>query len=137
MLLKGWDDMQKTGKKSFRRPSSMERMVIITLAVFAGSAICEAGAAIAGFVKDPAPFVDCSYDLDEAKKAAESVNAFAFGLYAKLAEEEGNIFFSPQNVSAAFAMVYAGAERETEREIREVFHYGDDAHAEMRSLQNL
>lgn len=89
----------------------------------------------------PNPFpstTDISFDIDEARSATRSVNAFAFDLYRELAKDEnGNVFFSPQNVSSAFAMLYAGASDDTEREIRRVFHYNDGIHADMRSLQNI
>jgi serpin B len=79
-----------------------------------------------------------SVDLTPAERAAQSVNAFAFDLYRKLAKaKDDNIFFSPQNISAAFAMLYPGAEGETEREFRRVFHYGDESAADMGALQAL
>ncbi len=45
-------------------------------------------------------------------------NAFAFGLYQKLREEEsGNLFYSPYSISLALAMTYTGAKGETERQM--------------------
>ncbi|MDK1032619.1 MAG: serpin family protein, partial [Planctomycetia bacterium] len=57
----------------------------------------------------------------EAKKQAQedvgrmvnSNNAFAWSLYAKLAEKEGNLFFSPSSIHTALAMTYAGARGKT------------------------
>jgi len=49
--------------------------------------------------------------------------AFAFNLYQALRTEEGNLFFSPYSVSAALAMVYAGARGETERQMADVLHF--------------
>jgi serine protease inhibitor len=36
-------------------------------------------------------------------------NQFALDLYAELAKEPGNIFYSPFSISTAMAMTYAGA----------------------------
>jgi serpin B len=74
-------------------------------------------------------------DISREIRAAKSVNAFAFDLYRELAkEEDSDIFFSPQNVSAAFAMIFPGAEAATEQEFRRVFHYGDESAADMSAL---
>jgi len=50
-------------------------------------------------------------------------NQFAFDLYGKLAEEEGNLFFSPNSISTALAMTYAGAGGNTKAEMKEVLHF--------------
>ena len=50
-------------------------------------------------------------------------SAFAFDLYAALASEEGNLFFSPYSISLALAMTYAGARGETERQMAEALHF--------------
>lgn len=51
-------------------------------------------------------------------------NAFAFGLYQKLREEEsGNLFYSPYSISLALAMTHAGARGETERQISNTLHF--------------
>lgn len=49
--------------------------------------------------------------------------AFAFDLYRALREEPGNLFYSPYSISAALAMVYAGARGETERQMQETLHF--------------
>jgi serpin B len=50
---------------------------------------------------------------------------FAFALHAELAgaEPADNVFFSPFSISTALAMTYAGAEGETEQEMREALHF--------------
>ncbi len=107
------------------------RIAIITVFI--------AGGIIALLQQDKTDSVpDYSLVLLEARKGAESVNTFAFDFYQVLAQNEsGNIFFSPQNISAAFAILYMGAEGATKQEIRDVFHYGDGVHSEMSSLQNI
>ncbi|MDR1777167.1 MAG: serpin family protein [Desulfovibrio sp.] len=80
-----------------------------------------------------APHAD---DKPDARRAAENVNAFAFDLYALLAKNNpANLFFSPQNISEAFAMLHAGAGGETADELRRVFHYGETAQADMGALR--
>ena len=50
-------------------------------------------------------------------------DAFAFDLYAKLREKDGNLFFSPESISTALAMTYAGARGETAEEMAKTLHY--------------
>lgn len=54
---------------------------------------------------------------------ANASNLFGLELYDYLNNGiDGNIFFSPYSISAAFAMVYEGARGQTADEIRNVFH---------------
>lgn len=72
------------------------------------------------------------------QNAAESINAFAFDLYNELAKDKtDNIFFSPQSVSSALALLYAGASGDTERELRAALHYGDSIHEDVHALQEI
>lgn len=66
-------------------------------------------------------------DADAETFGADN-RAFAFALHAELAAAEPteNVFFSPFSVSTALAMTYAGAEGQTEREMREVLHFSLD-----------
>jgi len=50
-------------------------------------------------------------------------NAFALDLYGRLREQKGNLFFSPESISTAFAMADAGARGETAAEMARVFHF--------------
>ncbi|MBI5837540.1 MAG: serpin family protein [Candidatus Eisenbacteria bacterium] len=50
-------------------------------------------------------------------------NRFALELYRRLAAQPGNLFCSPQNISTAFAMTYAGAAGDTRAEMASVFHF--------------
>ena len=59
---------------------------------------------------------------DQAETVKGS-NAFALDLYAQLRTQPGNLFFSPESISTAFAMAYAGARGETATEMARVFHY--------------
>ncbi|MFW6189002.1 MAG: serpin family protein [Planctomycetota bacterium] len=51
---------------------------------------------------------------------------FAADLYGRLAEEKGNLFFSPYSVSSALTMTWAGARGETADQMAEVLHLGSD-----------
>jgi serpin B len=67
-------------------------------------------------------------DMPAAKEKTEEAvvegnNRFAVELYAKLREQEGNLFFSPYSISAALAMTYAGARGETEAQMAKVLHF--------------
>jgi serpin B len=51
---------------------------------------------------------------------AQANNAFAADLYAKLAGQEGNLFFSPNSIETALAMTSAGARGQTYNEMAKV-----------------
>lgn len=54
-------------------------------------------------------------------------NKFAFDLYSELDKsEQGNIFYSPYSISAALAMTYEGANGQTAKEIKSVFHFPEN-----------
>jgi serpin B len=50
-------------------------------------------------------------------------NEFAFDLYAQLKQKDGNLFFSPQSISTALAMTYAGARGTTADEMAKTLHF--------------
>lgn len=54
--------------------------------------------------------------------AAQATNALGLDLYAKLADGNGNICFSPYSISCALAMTLDGAAGETEEEMARVLH---------------
>lgn len=56
-------------------------------------------------------------------EAVKGSNAFAVDLYAHLRSQPGNLFFSPESISTAFAMAYAGARGQTAAEMQHVFHF--------------
>ncbi|MGO9337786.1 MAG: serpin family protein [Terracidiphilus sp.] len=53
----------------------------------------------------------------------EGNNAFAVDLYAQLRKEDGNLFFSPESISTAFAMAYAGARGTTAAQMAATLHF--------------
>lgn len=64
-------------------------------------------------------------------KAVEAVvegnTEFAVRLYLELSGEEGNLFFSPYSLSTALAMVYGGADGETETQMRLAMFFGPNS----------
>jgi serpin B len=63
--------------------------------------------------------------VTEAGRAAvvEGNNAFAVALYHQLGGQTGNLFFSPESISTALAMAYAGARGNTASEMAKALHY--------------
>ncbi len=53
----------------------------------------------------------------------EGNNAFAVTLYGQLREQSGNLFFSPESISTALAMAYAGARGDTASEMAKTLHF--------------
>ncbi|MBS0205487.1 MAG: serpin family protein [Planctomycetes bacterium] len=58
----------------------------------------------------------------EARAAAVASNTFAFDLYHRLCEKEGDRFFSPFSVSMGLALLSHGATGDTQRQILNVAH---------------
>ena len=80
-------------------------------------AILVVGSAMA-FAQQPA----VAGDADQAQATKDS-NAFAIDLYSRLCAQPGNLFFSPESISTAFAMAYAGARGQTATQMARVFHF--------------
>jgi hypothetical protein len=95
------------------------------------------GAAAAGtivaaalFAAGAAPVERCwSQDRPPAKPPSDletlvqGNNEFAFDLYRRLAETDGNVIFSPYSISNALAMTYAGARGQTAEQMASVLHF--------------
>lgn len=64
-------------------------------------------------------------DVSTGDKAAlvEGNSAFAFDLYQSLRTKDGNLFYSPESISMALAMTYAGARGDTEKQIADTLHF--------------
>jgi serpin B len=72
-----------------------------------------------------------------AGQVAVASNKFAFELYDRYKTDEGNIFFSPYSISSAMAMAYEGARGKTAEEIREAFHFSQDASLDREAFSNV
>ena len=78
----------------------------------------------------PAPSLDQTALVD-------GNNAFAVDLYGQLRKQNGNLFFSPESISTAFAMAYAGARGSTASEMAATLHFAlppDRLHPAMGAL---
>jgi serpin B len=65
----------------------------------------------------PTPFAS------DQVEAARGNNAFAIELYGQLRKRSGNLFFSPESISTALAMTYAGARADTAAEMAKTLHF--------------
>ena len=73
----------------------------------------------------------------ELEDLADGNRAFAFELYRTLAEEDGNLFYSPYSISMALAMTYAGARGDTERQMADTLRFAlpqDKLHGAFNAL---
>lgn len=59
----------------------------------------------------------------DVKDLARNNTEFAVDLYARLAQAEGNLFFSPYSISNALAMTYAGARGNTAEEMKTTLRF--------------
>src|ERR1700721_3042981 len=64
-----------------------------------------------------------SSNADDQAEVVKGSNAFAVDLCAQLSRQPGNLFFSPESISTAFGMAYAGARGQTATEMEHVFHF--------------
>lgn len=79
-----------------------------------------AGVARSSLERDTSPEVSPA----DRETFAAANRGFAFDLYDVLrAESGGNLFLSPYSISTALGMTYAGAEGETERQMREALRF--------------
>jgi serpin B len=77
--------------------------------------------------------------VTDADRAAvvEGNDAFAVALYHQLCGQGGNLFFSPESISTALAMAYAGARGNTASEMAKALHFtlpSDQLHPAMGAL---
>lgn len=70
-----------------------------------------------------APAGEKGDSMADAAAVIKGDNEFAFDLYAKLRDKEGNLFFSPDSISTALAMTYAGARGETAEQMARTLHF--------------
>ncbi len=76
----------------------------------------------------------------EVQAAVKGNTEFAFDLYARLRDREGNIFFSPYSISSALAMTYAGAKGSTAEQMASVLHFAletDNVHSAFSDIHRV
>ena len=72
---------------------------------------------------------------DLERETAKGINRFAVDMYLELAKGAGNVVFSPQNISSALAMTYAGTSEPTAKEMAKVLYFGPNVHKGMGELE--
>jgi len=75
---------------------------------------------IAGDAEETPPLATATADR---AAVVEGNNAFAIDLYGQLRTQSGNLFFSPDSISTALAMTYAGARGDTATEMAKTLHF--------------
>lgn len=106
----------RSGKRTKRRPPWLSRGAVVRWALLAWLAMGSPP-----LLAQPA---------GDVANVVQGNNRFAFDLYHRLrtsevvAENEGNLIFSPYSISTAVGMVYAGARGQTAQDIANVFHFG-------------
>lgn len=86
------------------------------------SAMRMLAAAVCLVITCPAVLLAQTAATDQAA-LSQGNNAFALDLYAHLRSQPGNLFFSPESISTAFAMAYAGARGQTAAQMQHVFYF--------------
>src|SRR5207237_8983854 len=71
----------------------------------------------------PAPAQPAIKLKGAAAAVVDGNTAFAGELYAQLAKDKGNLFFSPYSISNALAMTYAGGRANTAHEMATTLHF--------------
>jgi serpin B len=86
---------------------------------------------------EPALSSEEDADLTAAKRAAESVNAFAFDLYKLIAKTQNeSIIISPYSIYSAMGMLELGSAGKGKEEIDNALYFGDNHHAGLKALKN-
>lgn len=104
----------------------MKRIASLFLAVLTAAAIagCNLPAATAEVLKSDRPRdTSPAVDFSSQKDTVAGNGAFALRLYHELAQDKGNIFFSPYSISEALAMTYAGARGQTETDMSKALSF--------------
>lgn len=101
-------------------------MLALSLALAAG---CTRG-------DGPPPALPPVDPVDEAA-AVKSANQFALELYANMADEPGNLIYSPFSISTAMGMAHAGARGNTAEQMARTLHFPakqDNLHAALAGI---
>ncbi|MBI3161793.1 MAG: serpin family protein [Chloroflexi bacterium] len=106
--------------------------VLISMILSACSPFASVGMAESNKSRDSNP----SVAEDDIATLADGNNAFALNIYNALRSENGNLILSPFSMSLALAMTYAGARGETETQMAQVLHFGnqDQLHPSFNAL---
>jgi serpin B len=59
-------------------------------------------------------------------KAVKANDRFGLDLFARLRQQEGNLFFSPYSITTAMALTYTGARGQTADQMAKILHWSED-----------
>ena len=126
-------------QKGIRRFTEVRRfaIVIVTLALIA--AACgddESGPTEMQLIASDLERVASGASEEDLAAVARAEREFATALYAILAEEEGDLVFSPVSIHLAMAMALVGAEGDTETQIAAALGLDDIAPERMHDAMN-
>jgi len=80
-------------------------------------------ATLSQFLIAPTTAFAADLPISDEAETVKGNNAFAVELYGQLRSQPGNLFFSPESISTALAMTYAGARGQTATEMANVLHF--------------
>lgn len=103
----------------------MKRILLLALAAIVLLAVigCGDGAAIGIAQSDKERVTSPDVATSDLTALVDGNTAFAFDLYQRLSNKDGNLFYSPYSISVALAMTYAGACGETEQQMADTLHF--------------
>ena len=109
-----------TGRHVTTMPTLVATMAMAMALGSCGSASREGGQLVRS---DKQRVATPQIPTDDLHELVAGNSDFAFDLYEQLRGEAGNIFYSPHSISAALAMVYAGARGSTEAQMSRALHF--------------
>jgi len=121
--------------------SVLSLLVIVLIASCAGTTpiIPDEGSSSMMLIQSNKPKLDASnVSTDDIDSLVSGNDEFAFDLYSRLSEGDGNLFLSPYSISLALAMTYAGARGQMEQQMADVLGFTlsqDQLHAAFNALQ--
>lgn len=118
--------LMKSEKAVKRIGKSLTCLILVLLCAHSSAVppVLSAGVTVDASGRRTEPKVNAeTHDKNSDEMSVKAMNQFAFDLYAKLREQEGNLFFSPYSISSALAMTYAGARGETEKQMAAILHF--------------
>ena len=117
----------------------MKRMPLLALAAIVLLSVigCGGGVGIGIAQSDNERVTSPDVAASDLTVLVDGNTAFAFDLYQRLSDSDGNLFYSPYSISLALAMTYAGARGDTEEQMADTLHFilsQDRLHPALNSL---
>lgn len=113
MILEMADTYWEVADMKIKKVFTVLIVVVLTLSVVGCAQPVSSDVLCSDKPRDTSPEVS----QGNIARLSEGNSDFAFDLYKTLADEDGNLFYSPYSISVALAMTYAGARGETETQM--------------------